>query len=133
MYKDILLLLCAILIIILTVIYIFFEESYNYWKKLGIPHPKTELFFGNLKDIVLCKETLADQLNKFYKKYKEKGCKYIGIYLFHEPYLLVFDPFLIKCVLSKDFEYFFDRGTYCNEEGDPISAHLFSLEGKYVL
>lgn len=61
-------------------------------------------------------------------KYKEH--RVIGIYFFHKPNLIIADLDLIRVVLTKEFGSFHDRGVYCNEKNDPLSAHLFSLPGK---
>ncbi|KAH0812531.1 hypothetical protein GEV33_010259 [Tenebrio molitor] len=45
------------------------------------------------------------------------------------PTYIPVDPEIVKAVMQYDFNHFVDRGVYCNEEADPLSAHLFSLEG----
>lgn len=52
------------------------------------------------------------------------------MYLFHKPNLVIADLDLIRVVLTKEFGSFHDRGTFCNEKIDPLSAHLFSIPGK---
>lgn len=53
----------------------------------------------------------------------------VGMYLTLRPALLIRDAQLAHDVLVKDFSSFHDRGVYVDEENDPISAGLFSLEG----
>ena len=64
-----------------------------------------------------------------YAKFKNKT-KALGVYYFHEPVLIPYDLDLIQNILVKDFNNFTDRGMFVNEEGDPLSAHLFSLDGQ---
>lgn len=53
----------------------------------------------------------------------------IGFYMFSEPSLIAIDPEFIKNILVRDFDYFHDRGIFVNLKDDPLSGHLFSLEG----
>ncbi|XP_063703577.1 cytochrome P450 6a2-like [Culicoides brevitarsis] len=55
--------------------------------------------------------------------------KISGFFFFTEPALLATDAKHIRLVLTNDFDYFHDRGVFVNEKDDPLSAHLFSLEG----
>ncbi|XP_046601823.1 cytochrome P450 6A1-like [Neodiprion lecontei] len=50
--------------------------------------------------------------------------------MMHKPVLVVKDPNLIRFVLTKKFAHFQDRGIYCNEKIDPLSAHLLSVPGE---
>lgn len=61
---------------------------------------------------------------------KYKNHRAIGIYVFFKPLLIIADLDLIRIVMTMKFEYFNDRGHYCNEKIDPLSAHLFTLPGK---
>lgn len=65
-----------------------------------------------------------------YDHFKGQGLKYGGIYSMLGPVLLWIDLELVKSVLMKDFQHFVDRGIHMNAKTDPLSAHLFNLEGK---
>lgn len=68
-----------------------------------------------------------------YLKYKSH--RYVGLYTFNKPVLMINDPDLARIVMTKEFEHFHDRGIYYNEKVDPLSGHLFMLPGakwKYI-
>lgn len=52
-----------------------------------------------------------------------------GFYNFIQPAFVVIDPDLAKNILIKDFNNFVNRGTYVNEEDEPLSgkkSYLFT-------
>lgn len=69
---------------------------------------------------------MMDELIEVYNQTDEPV---IGIFSLFQPQLIVRDPELIRNVLVKDFAHFSDRGVYVDEKNDPISAHLFALQG----
>ncbi|XP_058788782.1 uncharacterized protein LOC131662839 [Phymastichus coffea] len=101
---------------------------FTYWKRHGIPHDPPQLPFGNALPVVLGKKSLGNFVKESYDKFKK--FRYHGIYIFHQPLLLINDPELIRHVLIKDFNKFRDRGMYYNEKVDPLSGHLFLLPGE---
>jgi cytochrome P450 family 6 len=100
----------------------------SYWKRRGVPSDDPSLFVGNL-DGVGQKIHFTTNIQMIYEKFKI-GNKMCGFYLLQSPRLIVMDLELIKNILIKDFNNFVDRGVYNNAEDDPLSAHLFALEGK---
>lgn len=112
----------------LTAVYFFLRHKMNYWKDRGIPQDDPSLLIGNL-DGVGQKVHFIQNIQMLYEKYKI-GHKAIGFYLLQSPRLILVDLDVIKGILIKDFHYFADRGIYNNEKDDPLSAHLFALEGK---
>jgi len=53
----------------------------------------------------------------------------VGFYLFQKPAAFIIDLELAKQILIKNFSNFSDKGIYYNEKDDPMSAHLFNLDG----
>ncbi|XP_058788799.1 probable cytochrome P450 6a14 isoform X2 [Phymastichus coffea] len=66
-------------------------------------------------------------MKRSYRKFKKYP--FHGLYVFYNPVLMINDPELIRNVLVKDFTYFCDRGLYSNHKCDPLSAHIFLLNG----
>lgn len=104
------------------------RHLYSYWERKGVPTIKPLIPFGNFKG--LGKLYYQGEITqKLYTEMKGSG-PFCGVYLFHVPVALALDLDFVKNVLIKDFQYFQDRGMYYNEKDDPLSAHLFSIEGQ---
>jgi cytochrome P450 family 6 len=102
-------------------------QQYSYWDRAGLPSSKPNIPFGNLQSIAKKQRSFGTAIYDLYKSSTEP---LLGIYLFFRPAILVRDKEIIKNILTKDFVYFHDRGTYVDKKNDPISANLFSLEGE---
>ncbi|KAK4881330.1 hypothetical protein RN001_004649 [Aquatica leii] len=114
-------------VIVLCFVVAYFKYSCNYWKRRGIPQIPVTYPFGNITKVFLRQQMLGDRIKEIYNLMKGHEC--VGIYFVNQPVLIPLSPNLIKNILTKDFQYFHDRGIYYDEENDPLSAHLFSLSG----
>ncbi|ETN65670.1 cytochrome P450 6a8 [Anopheles darlingi] len=110
------------------VVYLMLDKRIQYWKDRGVPQSKPELIFGNVREVSR-KMHIAVKFQELYNELKGKH-PFGGIYMFLKPVALITDLELLKCVFVKDFQYFHDRGLYYNEKHDPLSAHLFNIEGQ---
>lgn len=120
----------GLLIATLLAIIAFFKWKHSYWQNLGVPvYFKPEIPFGNLKNNVLQKTSLGEYFTSLYEYIKLNKFQFGGCYFFHQPWLIPADLNLIKQIMQTDFNYFMDHGAYMNEKHDPLSTHLFSLEG----
>lgn len=90
-------------------------------------HDKPDIFLGNMRQVGKT-QTLKQPFYDFYQKYKGKAL-FGGFYLTSRKAVILLDLDLIKRVLITDFHDFAARGNYYNEKHDPLSAHLFNLDG----
>ena len=67
-------------------------------------------------------------MREHYDKFRKH--RFFGIYIFHNPILVINDPELIRLILIKDFQHFADRGIHSNLKVDPMSFNLFRLPGE---
>ncbi|XP_065092325.1 cytochrome P450 6a8-like [Ochlerotatus camptorhynchus] len=113
--------------IILTILSLLVKHRYGFWQRHGAPYLQPEFPFGNFKEMG---KTIhpAFLTQRIYNQFKRKG-PFVGLYIFLNPVMLVTDLHLAKKILIKDFNCFPNRGVYFNEKDDPLSSHLFSLEG----
>jgi cytochrome P450 family 6 len=98
--------------------YLYFTRNFNFWQKLGIPYVKPTPFVGTLKECVLLKTTIGEQLERTYNEHSDKA--YVGIFSFDKPSLLIRDLELVKNILVKDFQNFKDRIFTFDDKFDPI-------------
>lgn len=120
-------LLAFVLVIFATFVYTL-KQSYQYWSKRGVPFIKPTFPFGSFLEMLSQSE--AKVCADAYIKFKNLGAKHGGLYVFTNPVYIPVHPEYVKNVLIKDFDHFVDHQSYYNEKDDPVSAHLFSIEGE---
>uniref|UniRef100_A0A182K8U8 Cytochrome P450 n=1 Tax=Anopheles christyi TaxID=43041 RepID=A0A182K8U8_9DIPT len=113
--------------LIAAFVFVALKYIYTYWDRHGLPNIKPEIPYGNLRMLAKKKESINVVINNLYDQSNER---LVGVYLFFRPAILVRDAHLAKRIMVNDFQYFHDRGIYCNEHSDPMSANLFALPGQ---
>ncbi|XP_013112036.1 probable cytochrome P450 6a21 isoform X1 [Stomoxys calcitrans] len=125
---DITLVLLTILFVLLIYGWNWLRKHFQYWDDLNIACDPPNWIAGNLKGAVTAK-TFTQIWQEYYDKYKDSG-PFAGFFWFTKPGIFALDPNLIKHILIKDFAKFTDRGLYCNEEDDPLTGSLNTLDGQ---
>lgn len=118
-------LILAISVVVLAYFYV--RKKYNYWADLGVPFVKPTFPRGNLAGAFMS-TTIGERTRDFYRELKGQSVLG-GVYFFISPVLVICDLDFLKNILVKDFQYFQNRGIYHNEKADPLSAHMFAVEG----
>ncbi|XP_049775953.1 probable cytochrome P450 6a13 [Schistocerca cancellata] len=117
-----------VLLVVAAALLLLYLYSVNqHWMKLGIPHPKPELFFGNTRRFFLLKECLPEALDRVY--HQLEGLPFGGFYLMMTPCLVVRDLGLINRIFVGDFGHFHDRMNFPHFKRDPMTHHLFTMGG----
>lgn len=109
-----------------TILYFYIKYLYSYWNRRGVKSLQPTFPFGNFSKNFLQKCSIAELTQEFYRSTTEP---FIGVYGALRPILIVRDPELIRTIFVKDFQSFHDRGVHSDEKNDPLSGHLFSLNG----
>ncbi|XP_020798127.1 probable cytochrome P450 6a14 [Drosophila serrata] len=118
----------ALLGVVLALAYNFYQNTYTYWARMGVPHETPLPLIGNMKGVGM-KYHFRDINQRIYGKFKGKA-PIAGMFMFFKRTAMILDLDLIKQVLIKDFHYFQDRGIFNNIRDDPLTGHLLTLEGE---
>ncbi|CAD7079469.1 unnamed protein product [Hermetia illucens] len=121
---EVLTIMLWFLILLVPTIYLYFKKKYSYWKDRGVPYIEPKIPYGSLQT----SDNMRQTINTFYKS--KSDFPFVGIYILITPTVIATDQEFIKDVLIRDFNYFTDHGLYTNERDDPLSAHLFNLDGQ---
>lgn len=108
--------------------WLYFWYKFSYWQRRGVPHSKPTMIFGSYKDCVLQKECVGQFMQRMYNE--GVGNRFFGCYVFTRPALVLRDPELMKEILVKEFNTFFNRNAQSNHQKDPLSQNLFLIKGE---
>ncbi|XP_044258700.1 cytochrome P450 9e2-like [Tribolium madens] len=104
-------------------------KNFDYWKKRGVKYVKPFPFAGNLLPTLLKSKSTAELIQDLYNVFPNE--RFVGIFQFNTPILLVRDPELIKLITIKNFENFVDHFGFSNEKVDLLwSKNLFASKGE---
>ncbi|CAH1111514.1 unnamed protein product [Psylliodes chrysocephalus] len=121
--------LITTLITLLVAAYFYIKHKYQYWKRLGIIQLSPTFPLGNFGHILPSRVIPWNIQYKIFDAFKKSANKIGGVYLGLDPYLVVVDPGYAKDMLTKDFQYFVDRGVYSNKKY-PITVTIFTQRGE---
>lgn len=122
------LLTITLLGVAVALVYHFYQSIYTYWARQGVPHEAPVPILGNMKGVGT-KYHSREIFQRIYNQFKGKG-PIAGYYLFFQRVAMILDLDLVKQVLIKDFKTFQDRGVFNNVRDEPLTGHLFTLEGE---
>uniref|UniRef100_A0A182IJD3 Uncharacterized protein n=1 Tax=Anopheles atroparvus TaxID=41427 RepID=A0A182IJD3_ANOAO len=111
---------------LLALLYALIVQRYRHWTIRRVPTLPASFPLGNFG--ALRRLSPAEVTTELYRQ-MDPTKRFYGLFITLQPAIMITDLDLIKTVLIKDFAYFPDHGTYHNERVDPLSAHLFFLEG----
>lgn len=121
----------GLFVTVVSLVIYWFKKKFSYWEDHGFDFVQPVFPQGNLKGVGY-KVHMCQRLKEYYDEFKNKA-KVVGMYFSIAPIALITNLDTLKYILVKDFSYFHDRGFYVNKEADPLTGHLFALEGKWLL
>lgn len=110
-----------------TLGYFYTKYAFSFWERNNVKYIKPAFPFGNFMQIFLAQKSFSEFMRNLYESTSDN---FFGVYALLRPILIVRNPELCRNILVKDFQYFHDRGLYVNEKHDPLSGHLFALNGE---
>ncbi|XP_066259970.1 cytochrome P450 9e2-like [Euwallacea similis] len=120
----------ATIALIALIIWKGYIKPYSHWKNMGVPQAHPWFIVGDSWPTIFRIKGVKEWIDWMYNMHP--GSKYVGMYHFYLPTLVLKDPEIIKQLTIKDFDYFTDHGNFAvSEEVDPLwSKNLFALKGQ---
>ncbi|KAH8398960.1 hypothetical protein KR222_004285 [Zaprionus bogoriensis] len=107
----------------LSAIYIWFQRNHSYWKRKGLPYVEPTPILGNTSAVFKQQSSFGMHINEIYSDPRFKDEAVVGIYVINQPALIIREPELIKSVMIKDFNRFFNRYGRCDPHGDALGSN----------
>ncbi|XP_015117659.1 cytochrome P450 9e2-like [Diachasma alloeum] len=103
-----------------------FSSGENFFDKNGILYVKPVSFLGNMAPIIFRQASILTVINKIYNL--NKDAKYVGVFDFGCPVVLIRDQELAKNITIKYFNHFVNHRSFADPEQEPLFGNnLFSL------
>ncbi|XP_036333117.1 cytochrome P450 6a22-like [Rhagoletis pomonella] len=118
----------ALFILTVTLGFLVLKYRHGYWARRHVPHNEPSFPMGDFKNWQKT-QTFVEVFLPVYNKFKGRA-PFAGMFLMFRPIALILDIDLVKNILIKDFNNFHDRGVFHNERDDPLTGHLFALDGQ---
>ncbi|KAI2474017.1 hypothetical protein C4B38_000100 [Diabrotica virgifera virgifera] len=116
-------------VVIGALFYYFVIKAGSFWTERGVKQTKQSWIPGDNWNVILLRQAFTDMVVDIYNSAPE--ARYIGIYQFNFPTLLIRDVKLVKQLGVKDFDHFSDHRPILPEKCDPLwSRNLFALTGQ---
>ncbi|RLU15511.1 hypothetical protein DMN91_012505 [Ooceraea biroi] len=109
-------------------LYYLLFKNMSLFKKHGIPHLMPLPLIGNMGPSLIRRQAVAELVKSTYDV--NPDAKYVGMYDFTRPLVMIRDPELIKLITLKHFDTFMDHRAFVDETQDILfGKSLFSLRG----
>lgn len=118
----------SVLAALSALIYYYCTSTFGKWERLGVPYARPLVpLFGNFWRVAIGVDHTVDAYKRIYDRLAGHG--YGGFFQLRTPFLMIRDPALVNRVLVTDSSYFPDHGFYTDLRTNPLSNHLFFMEG----
>ncbi|KAH8257946.1 hypothetical protein KR038_003358 [Drosophila bunnanda] len=115
-------------LILLAIICVLLHRHYSYWQRLGVPEIRPMWIVGNLMPMLMQKG-FPEFMYQLYNHPEARNEPFVGIYMFHQPSLLIRNPEVAKNILVRDFGKFRDRHSNTDQKHDSLGSYsLFFLK-----
>ncbi|XP_044258701.1 cytochrome P450 9e2-like [Tribolium madens] len=120
--------LVTITVVLLLYLINLSTKNFDYWEKRGVKYVKPLPFVGNLLPTITKSQSLAQIIQNFYNAFPNE--RFVGIFQFTSPILLVRDPEIIKSITIKKFDNFVDHSDFIGSDIDPLwTKNLVATKG----
>ncbi|CAG9785902.1 unnamed protein product [Diatraea saccharalis] len=116
-------------LVLLVVLWLYLRRKYSQFSDYGVRHLRPVPLLGNMTRLLFRMEHSTDFIDRMYKAFPNE--RFIGLYEFVSPAVIVKDIELLKKITVKDFEHFLDHRAMIDEKTDPFfGRNLFFLKGQ---
>ncbi|XP_054729890.1 probable cytochrome P450 6v1 [Anastrepha obliqua] len=112
-----------VFVTLLTGVFVWSRRTYVYWQRRRVKFVQPVHLLGNLKEVLWLQTSFPLLLRDYYFDPQFKDEPVVGIYLFHQPALLIRDLNLVRTILVEDFVSFSMRFSKCDKRLDKLAAN----------
>lgn len=116
------------LLVVLPLLYWYATRNNSFWRKRGVPYMKPALVVGNMGGVVTGRHHMGDAIHDCYLR--AGASRFMGMFAFDQPLLMVKDPELVGRVLATDFSSFYRLNFTLLESEESVGGRsIFAVNG----